>query len=635
MNAHFRVLEFDIILQKLADHAHGVRAREQLLALTPFMDEALCKRAILDTSGAKQLLERCGTPPIAIMDGIQECLQLAEAGAMLQPDQLYQIARFTVACSRMADYLKRGENCEDRISFYGRAFADLNEVRQTIESSVDEEKVFDDASPLLRRLRREMEQLEGRMRDRLHHLTQSRKKWLSDTFISKRNGHYVLPVLKQYQNQFAGTVIDASRSGGTVFMEPASVAGMQQEWNTAAMEEEQEVRRILYTLSDLVAQHASSLTANAKLMDDLDMLFAKASFSVEMQAREVFLTRSTRLALRNARHPLLDSQTCVPLDMELDEQHRGMVITGPNTGGKTVALKTVGLLTLMAQSGLHIPCGEGSVLPMRDQVFCDIGDSQSISQNLSTFSGHMTNVIQIMQEISHDSLVLLDELGSGTDPAEGMGIAIAVLEALRSSGCCFLATTHYEQVKAYVQQTEDLMSARMAFDAVNLRPLYRLEMGKAGKSCALEIVRRLGMPQAVLNYAAQIVQDGLPVTAAPSPHLQRKPSRLVSRSAPSSAGRIQTWHMGDSVEVLPEGKKGIVYKPADELGNVIVQVKGEKRTVRHNRLRLLVPASELYPDDYDFSIIFDTVENRKARHILSKRYDAEATIIIQEGSEKP
>ena len=630
MNAHDCVLEFDRILQKLAEHAHGAQAREQLLALSPMMDETLCNRAILDTSGARRLLECCGTPPIAVMDGIQECIHLAKAGAMLQPDQLYQIARFIVACNRMTDYLRHGESCEDRISFYGRAFADLSEMKQSIESSVDEERVFDDASPTLRKLRREMENLEARMRDKLHQLAQSKKKWLADTFVSKRNGHFVLPVLKQYQSQFAGNVIDFSRSGGTVFMEPASVAGMQQEWNAAAIEEEQEVRRILYTLSDLVVQHSDALGANARLMDDLDVLFAKGSFSLELDAREVMMSRNRKLLLHQARHPLLDAKSCVALDLELDETYKGMVITGPNTGGKTVALKTVGLLTLMAQSGLHIPCGEGSSLPMRDAVYCDIGDNQSISQNLSTFSGHMTNVIDILDHLSHDSLVLLDELGSGTDPAEGMGIAIAVLEALRLSGCCFLATTHYEQVKAYVQHTSDLMSARMAFDAVSLRPLYKLEMGKTGKSCALEIVKRLGMPQTILECASRVVQEGCFLQSMPSPRLKRKPSRLISRSVAAPHQSLQ-WQMGDSVEVLPEREKGIVFQPADEYGNVIVQIKGEKKAVRHTRLRLLVPAAELYPEDYDFSIIFDTVENRKARHVLSKRYDADATVVIQEG----
>lgn len=629
MNTHHRVLEFDIVLQKLCQHAHGAWAKEQLAALSPILDDVLCNRALLDTSGAKRLLESCGTPPIAVMEGIQDCLQLAEAGGMLQPVQLHQIARFIVACRRMIDYLKRGESCEDRISFYGRAFGDLEELRRSLESSVDEDRVFDDASPLLRKLRREMEQLEGRMRDRLHQLAQSKRKWLADTFVSKRNGHYVLPVLKQYQNQFAGTVIDASRSGGTVFMEPASVAALQQEWDQASFEEDQEVRRILYTLSDLVAQHAIELRGNARLMDELDMLFAKGSFSLELHAREVRMTRERKLVLRNARHPLLDPDICVPLNLELNDGHSGMVITGPNTGGKTVALKTVGLLTLMAQCGLHIPCGEGSCLPMRDAVCCDIGDSQSLSQNLSTFSGHMTNVINILRSISHDSLVLLDELGSGTDPAEGTGIAIAVLEALRFSGCCFLVTTHYEQVKAYVQQCPDIMSARMAFDSVTLRPLYRLEMSKTGESCALEIVKRLGMPDEILDCASLIVREGRFSADMPTPRLSRNPSRLITHAVASPSEAVSEWHMGDSVEVLPERVKGIVFQPADDQGNVIVQVQGVKRIVRHTRLKPIVPAHELYPEDYDFSIIFDTVANRKARHVLSKRYDKDATIVYE------
>jgi len=631
MNTHHKVLEFDLILHKLSDFAHGSRAKETLLALSPILDETLCKRAVLDTSGAKKLLETCGTPPIAVMDSLQECLHLAEVGGMLLPEQLYQIARFIVACSRMTDYLRRGESCEDRISFYGRAFHDLKELKVQIENSVDEERVFDDASLTLRKLRRTQEQLEGRMRDRLHQLIQSRKKWLADTFISQRNGHYVLPVLKQYQHQFVGTVIDSSRSGGTVFMEPASIADMQQEWNLAVMEEEQEVRRILYALSDLVAQNAPALAANAKMMDDLDVLFAKGSFSLETKSSEAIPSREKTTLLRKARHPLLDPYTCVPLDLELDESYAGMVITGPNTGGKTVALKTVGLLSLMAQSGLHIPCEEGSRLPMCDAVYCDIGDSQSITQNLSTFSGHMTNVINILKNNSVDSLVLLDELGSGTDPAEGMAIAISVLEAIQASGCRFLATTHYDQVKNYVLQSPQLMSARMAFDTVTLKPLYRLEIGKAGKSCALAIIRRLGMPSSVLACAEQIAQKGCLTDDIPRPSLKRRASSLTSRQQPGKPNQALPWQMGDSVEVLPDGEKGIVYQPADDHGNVIVQIKGEKLAVRHNRLKLLVPASELYPEDYDFSIIFDTVQNRKARHILSKRYDAEATVIIDEG----
>lgn len=631
MNHHFQTVEFHLVLEKVSQYAHSKNTRKRLMALSPILDESLCLRAQLDTTGAKKLIECCGTPPLSSMDDLSSCVQLADAGGMLMPGQLYQIARFLVACTRMTEYLKRGETYEDRISFFSRAFDHLTDLRETIEISVDEERVFDDASPALRKLRREMEQLEGKMRDRLHQLIQSKKKWLADDFISQRNGHYVLPVLKQYQHQFVGTVIDSSKSGGTVFMEPASVASLKQEWDAAAFEEEQEVRRILYTLSDLVAQHAHSLHNNARLMDDLDFLFAKAAYSLEINACEALVTTSKHMILRKARHPLLDPASCVPLNLELTENEKGIVITGPNTGGKTVALKTVGLLTLMAQSGLHIPCDEGSCLPLRDAILCDIGDNQSISQNLSTFSGHMTNVISIIHSISHHSLVLLDELGSGTDPAEGTGIAIAILEALRASNCTFLVTTHYDQVKTYVQHSTDIVSARMAFDAASLRPLYFLEMGKTGKSCALDIVKRLGMPACILECAEKIVKTGtLPSSETPM-QIKRNPSKIIASRTQTRT--ITTWQTGDSVEVLPEGEKGIVYQPADEQGNVVVQIKGIKRTVRHTRLKLLVPASELYPENYDFSIIFDTVENRKARHLLSRRYDKDATIIYRDGEE--
>lgn len=631
MNAAFKTLEFDRILEQLSQYANGENAKEKCKSLSPILSESLCQRALLETNGARKLIETCGTPPVSVMNELEECLTHAQAGGMLLPEQLEQIARFIIACQRMAAYLKRGEGYENMVSLYGRAILPLDEIRQEIETCVEGERVMDSASTKLRQIRRSLEGVEGRIRERLNHLLQSKKRFLADSYVSQRNGRYVLPVLKQHQQQIVGTVIDSSRSGGTVFIEPASVSSLQQERDEWLLEEDQEIRRILYELSDLVAQHAHSLHANAQCMHDLDFLFAKGMYSLALNGREAKVGCERKLVLNNARHPLLNAENCVPLNLDLDPGIHGMVITGPNTGGKTVALKTVGLLTMMAQSGLHIPCEEGTSIPMRDAICCDIGDSQSISQNLSTFSGHMTNVIGILSSLSKDSLILLDELGSGTDPAEGMGIAIAVLEALRQTGCTFLATTHYEQVKTYVEHADHVISARMAFDSETLRPLYRLEMGKSGKSCALDIVKRLGMPQNILDCASLIVRHGGCIPVMPKLKLAAAHSTLVK---PAEKPVIHTprWTIGDSVQILPEKENGIVYQPEDEFGNVIVHIKGEKRTIRHNRLKLLVPASELYPEDYDFSIVFDTVENRKARHILSKRYDEEATVVIRKGN---
>lgn len=631
MNPHFATLDFDTILHKLADCAHGANARSKILSLTPIMEEALCQRAMQETSGARRLLETCAQPPLSVMDSLQECVHLAQAGGMLEPLQLTQIAWFIAACRRMTAYLKRGEGYESQISLYGRAFVPLEDLYHSLDEAVDEERVLDDASPALRRLRRTIETMEQRMREKLQQVMNAQKRLLSDSYISQRNGRYVLPVQKKHQANFPGSVVDASRTGGTVFMEPTAVAALQQELSMLILEEEQEVRRVLYVLSDQVAEQAHALETNAKLMDDLDFLFAKGLFSLQLKANPVAIGCDGTLQLRNARHPLLDPELCVPLTLCLKEEEKGLVISGPNTGGKTLALKTVGLLTLMAQCGLHVPCDEHSVIPMRSAVFCDIGDSQSISQNLSTFSGHMTNVISILDNLTRDSLVLLDELGSGTDPAEGAGVAIAVLETLRLSGCCFLVTTHYGQVKDFAETCEGVASARMAFDAVTLRPLYRLEMGKSGKSCALDIISRLGMPTAIVQCAREVSQTGRFERGRIQPTLRR--GKLVR--APKPAAVIKSdFRMGDSVMVLPQKEKGIVYQPEDENGDVIVQIKGVKQAVRHTRLQLLVHAEELYPPDYDFSIIFDTVANRKASHTLGRKYDPDAVIIHREGKEE-
>lgn len=627
MNSHFQTLDWYLILEKLADCAHGETAKERILALEPMMDEALCRRAIQETTGAKRLIEACGVPPVSAMDGLEECIRFAQAGGMLEPAQLVQIARFLAACRRMSAYLKRGEGYENRISLYGRAFMPLDELYCAVETSVDEERVLEEASPQLRRLRRNLEQLEARIRDKLQQVMNAQKRILSDEYISQRNGRYVLPVQKKHQNAFPGTVVDASRTGETVFMEPSAVASLQEEWNLTVIEAEQEERRILYQLSDQVAEQEHALLHNGRLMDDLDFFFAKAAFSLQLHANAVEIGCSGSLQLIRARHPLLDEAVCVPLTLCMKENERGVVISGPNTGGKTLALKTVGLLTLMAQSGLHVPCNPNSFLPMRSSVFCDIGDSQSISQNLSTFSGHMTNVIAILQSLASDSLVILDELGSGTDPAEGAGVAIAILETLRLSGCSFMVTTHYGQVKEFVEKTEGIASARMAFDPVSLQPLYRLEMGKSGQSCALEIIQRLGMPREIVQWSREMVQKGSLTQRHTDPHVH--PSRLI-KAKEAAAVHPSRYRMGDSVMVLPQKEKGIVYRAEDEEGNVIVQIKGIKQNVRHTRLQLLVHAEELYPENYDFSIIFDAVENRKASHTLSRKHDPNAVIVHRE-----
>ena len=629
MNTYMEILEFTSILEKLKEHAISENAKNAIDKLCPFLHEDLCRQKMGETTAARTVLDACGSPPLAGMKNLDETLTLSNIGAILTPEQLYGIALFSIACKRMAAYLMRSGSQNTEMSFYGRSFESLSDLQASIEACVDEEKVLDNASSLLHNLRRKKEHTESKIREKLNQLLQSRKQFLADSYITSRNGHFVLPVQRRYQNQFGGSVIDSSATGSTVFMEPHSVAEMQSELNRLAIEEDAEIRRILYTLTAEVEHFIDPIRRNIAWMEALDILFAKAKLSASMKARAVDIGGQRRLAIHQGRHPLLKSDTCVPLDIVMEAETSGVIITGPNTGGKTVAIKTIGLLSLMAQCGLHIPCAEGSYIAMQDGYWCDIGDSQNISQNLSTFSGHITNVIHILENASRDSLVIIDELGSGTDPAEGMGIAIAVLEELRQRGCMFFVTTHYPQVKTYAENSDRIQSARMAFDPESLAPLYQLEMGKSGESCALHIAKRLGLAPHMLERAHQEVY-GRKADASSTPYSTGKnpKSKLVRTIPPRECSDPKTkFSMGDSVVVLPERELGIVYRAADETGDVVVQVKGQKRLVKHTRLQLKVAAAELYPPDYDFSIIFDTVANRKASHILNKRYDPDAVVV--------
>lgn len=632
MNQHYAALEFYSIIEKLKEHALSQSAKDTLDHLSPYFNEDVCIRKMAETTSARRLLDQLGSPPLSLMTNLDETITLAEAGSMLVPEQLGGVVRFTESCKRMAVWLAKGEASHEVIASYGRSIGDLSELKTEIEQCVNGEVLYDDASPALKNIRRKKGYVEAQIKEKLSHILQSRKQYLSDTYITMRQGRYVLPVQRKYQTQFGGTVIDASGKGSTVFMEPSAIEKLQAEMTALALDEDSEVRRILYTLTALVGDSSLPIRRNIEVMEILDVLFAKAKLSAAMKAVPVEIGGERRLDIHQGRHPLLDRESCVPLDFRMDEDTSGVIITGPNTGGKTVAVKTVGLLSLMAQCGLHIPCEEGSYIAMQDGYWCDIGDSQNISQNLSTFSGHMTNVIHILECASRDSLVLLDELGSGTDPSEGMGIAVAILEELRQRGGMFLVTTHYPQVKAYSQNAEGVMSARMAFDQESLRPLYRLEMGKTGESCALNIARHLGLAPHLLERAYYEVYGEHSSDTKNQVAMKVPESRLIrSLPAQTAVDLSAKFAMGDSVTVLPGGETGIVYRPADKNGDVVVQVKGEKRKVKHTRLELKVPAAELYPPDYDFSIIFDTVENRKARHKMTKHNDPNLRITYESG----
>ena len=599
------MLEFDKIRELLKEGASTERARERIDALVPILDQERAEAAIEETTEARKVLDSLGTPPSGSTQEVREIAQEAELGSLLGAGQLDQIRQFAVLCMRLSRYLGKCRDIAPGIAGYGAGIQDL--------------------SPL-----------QDQIRLKLENMLRSSRSIFSESFVSNRNGHYTVPVKKEHKNKVPGTVIDASSTGATVFIEPSAISRLREELETLRIEEENEEKMILYTLSAMVADSAEAIRINLEYMEELDFIFAKGKLSVSMKASRPKLNTERRIRLVNGRHPLLPIQNSVPLNIEFGGSIKGVIITGPNTGGKTVAMKTVGLLSVMAQCGLHVPCEEAG-LAMNAGFFCDIGDGQSISENLSTFSAHMKNVIRILEQTEEESLVLLDELGSGTDPAEGMGLAVAVLEELRGRGCLFMVTTHYPEVKEYGERTEGVINARMAFDRESLRPLYRLELGESGESCAFYIAKRLGMPQRILNRAEKAAYGTVagktskrpPEKTDPKPQQKAAASRIRPKRTEPDTGekrrqrRTQIgkkFALGDSVMVYPQKKLGIVFAPANDKGEVGVQIQKRKIFVSHRRLRLHVSAEKMYPPDYDFSILFDTVENRKARHAMERKH---------------
>ncbi|MHB8075561.1 endonuclease MutS2 [Desulfosporosinus fructosivorans] len=635
---NYITLEFDEILKQLADKAQSNLVKARCLALAPSLKEAEVRRRLDETTQAKRIIEQIGTPPLPTMTDLQKVIDLITIDAMLTPDQIAHVSSFLVSCRRIKAYLDKAKSTDIIIAWYGESINELSELENEIERCIRNGIVDDKASAELANIRRHTAITIDQIKAKLDALLRNNKTWFSESFVSLRNGHYTLPVKRQHKNNLAGSVIDLSQTGGTCFIEPASVGRLQSELSALQIEEDSEVRRILYSLTALISDSLPTIKQNIETMETLDFLFAKGKLSLAMKASSVSINSERKILMINARHPLLNPETAVPLNFEVGYTTNGVVITGPNTGGKTVALKTVGLLSLMAQSGLHVPAEENSIFCLHNLVLCDIGDGQSITENLSTFSSHIKNIIEILRQANLESLVLLDELGSGTDPAEGMGLAIAILDELSAKKCLFVVTTHYPEIKEYAANKPGLVNARMAFDKESLLPLYRLEIGEAGASCALYIAEQLGMQQHMLIRAHQAAYgnstnqyEGALQQSNPLPAQAAIVPQIVKQEAPKPKvqSRSETFNLGDSVIVYPQKETGIVYARSNAKGEIGVQIKEKKTLVNHKRLKLRIAASELYPADYDFSIIFDSVSNRKARHQLEKGH-YEGNVIVNE-----
>lgn len=581
-------LEYDKIIEKLAAFAVSPMAKERARELQPatvMSDIALWQQ---ETTEATDMILRKGTPSFGGFREIRPQLKRASMAGVLSISELMEIGEFLYVCRKMKNYGKHENKAEayERMDEYFELLAPIPSLENEINRCIlSETEISDDASAELRNIRKEIKISNEKVRDHLNGVISSSayRNMLQDFVITIRNDRYCVPVKSEYRNTFPGMIHDQSNTGSTLFMEPLSVIQLNNKIKELQAKEKDEIRKILVELSRLVMENTMVLEANLELLTQMDFIFAKAGLSVSMGGTRPLFNTKGYIHIEKARHPLLDAKAVVPINIYLGKEFTTLLITGPNTGGKTVALKTLGLFTLMGQAGLHIPAFDHSQLAIFDNVFADIGDEQSIEQSLSTFSSHMTNIVKIMDEVTDDSLVLFDELGAGTDPTEGAALALAIIQELKERKIRTAVTTHYSELKVYALSTKGVENACCEFDVETLRPTYRLLIGIPGKSNAFAISKRLGLQEYIINSAKEFISQDEARFEDVITDLEISKKSVAYEQERAEQYRIEAENLKIEVErqkeKTSEQKEKILQKAREEAKLIYAQAKEEADSI--------------------------------------------------------
>ena len=499
-----KTLEYDKILAMLKERASCCISRELVDTMEPSGDFDTVERELKLTAEAETLFYKTGRSPVDDFPDMRHCLERMHAALFLSTGELLGIASCLKAARIAKDILAKEVGEESYLyNLAGLLITHRSAEEEINRCIINEDEIFDGASPALARIRRAMRLANEKVREKLNSMIRSTayQKYLQEPIITIRNGRFVIPVKQEYRQQVPGLIHDRSSSGATLFIEPSAVVELGNEYKKLLAEEADEIERILTELTAMLAPYADEIREDLNIMGQIDLVFAKAKLSRELNAVMPRLNRNNYVRIVRGRHPLIPADRVVPIDIWIGRDYRSLIITGPNTGGKTVTLKIVGLFALMVQSGIFVPANEGSEFPVFEHIYADIGDEQSIEQSLSTFSSHMKNIVGILDKADENSLVLLDELGAGTDPIEGAALAMSILEELNDRHCICVSTTHYSEIKAFAMTHEGMENASMEFDIDRLCPTYRLYIGIPGKSNAFEISSRLGLPNSIIDKA--------------------------------------------------------------------------------------------------------------------------------------
>ncbi|SES38504.1 endonuclease MutS2 [Psychrobacillus sp. OK032] len=610
----FEKLQYNELKRMVKFHCVSSLGKELLDKLQPSTNSKVVKNRLNETTEARNILNAESHLPLKGIRNINHQMGKLEKGMILSPSELVAISDFLRGCRIIKKFMMDKEFFAPVLHGYAYSMMEFQGIEENINYSIRGNRVDSEASKELKRIRNQVAKTEEKIEERLNKFLKSsaNKEFIQEFFISKKDDRFTIPIKASYKNQVEGTIIEASSKGSTVFIEPSAISKLNAELATLKVEESMEEYQILATLSGSILEEIRQININIELIAQYDMIFAKAKFSKSMDGIEPKLNNHGYIKLKNCKHPLLPGNI-VPLDFEIGKDYRSLIITGPNAGGKTVVLKTIGILTLAVMSGFHIAADEGTEIAVFDQLFVDIGDNQSIENSLSTFSSHMKNISEIMSASTNNTLLLFDEIGSGTEPNEGAALAIAILEEFYQMGCITVATTHYGEIKRYSEMHSDFMNAAMQFNSEKLEPMFKLLIGKSGDSNALWISKKMNLREKVLQKAQHYIENK-------NYDLERVRDNRVKKPVLDTNQEEITYafEVGDRVKLTEHDDFGIVYEKKDNLNNVLVLYKNEIVKVNAKRIELEARATDLYPEGYDLNSLFVSYEERKFQHDMER-----------------
>lgn len=601
-------LQYHQIIEKIKEKAIGQHSQALIEDWLPQTNLATVKKRQEETKEARLILDSHQHVPFMGLSRITLLMEQVKKGLILTPNDLVECSDFLRSSRLITTFFEKNQYQTPLLYTYSRYLPNLIEIEEAINQKITNQKIVDTATTALAKIRRRKIEIQKEIQEKLMKFIRhgKNKEMIQEGIIVKKGEHYTIPIKASYKNKVAGTLVEESNRGQTAFIEPSAVSKLNEQLNGLNLEETMEEYQILAELTGYLSENETVIEQAIETITVFDCIFARGKFSREINGITPIINKEERIKILHGRHPFLPGEA-VPLDFTLGEDYRGLVITGANAGGKTVVLKTVGLLILMAMLGLQVPAKEGTELAIFDQLFVDIGDQQNLENALSTFSGHLKNIGEMLPKIKRHTLVLFDEIGSGTEPNEGAALAVAIMEEMYRKGGTVVATTHYGEVKRFAQEHEDFVPAAMAFDQETLTPLYQLIVGEVGESQALWIAQKMNLSQEVLGKAQNYI-DKAPFDTKKQTFKKKK--AVVEEQTP-----LTLYQRGDRVELTETKQIGLVYQD-DEQETVTIYVEEQMIEVLRRRLKLLMSATELYPIDYDLDQLFTDFQSRKEERDL-------------------